>query len=45
MSEILNPKKNEKGLFDKSDSSRFINKSDLDKKIATPVAKVVSKVE
>ena len=45
MIEMLNGKKKEKGLFDKSNSSGFIDKSDLDKKIAKLAAKVKSKLE
>ena len=45
MIEMFNGKKKEKGLFDKSNSSGFIDKSDLDKKIATLAAKVKSKLE
>ena len=45
MIEILNGKKKEKELFDKSNSSGFIDKSDLDKKIATLAAKVKPKLE
>ena len=43
--EMLNGKKKEKELFDKSNSSGFIDKSDLDKKIATLAAKVKPKLE
>ena len=45
MIEMLNGKKKEKELFDKSNSSGFIDKSDLDKKIATLAAKVKPKLE
>ena len=43
--EMLNGKKKGKELFDKSNSSGFIDKSDLDKKIATLAAKVKPKLE
>ena len=45
MIEMLNGKKKEKELFDKSNSSGFIDKSDLDKKIAILAAKVKPKLE
>ena len=45
MIEMLNGKKKEKELFDKCNSSGFIDKSDLDKKIATLAAKVKPKLE
>ena len=41
--EILNAKINEKELANKSDISRFIENSDLEKKIATLARKVESK--